>query len=79
MNKNILVQLFIYLFGSKFDIIEKVVRAVFYINIFDFITHFYNAFINIKLLLIHYFCNEIVITVLLDILSNNIKYKQLRL
>ena len=36
---------------------------------FDFITHFYNTFINIKLLLIHYLCTEMVITVLLDILQ----------
>ena len=66
------------LFGSKkFDIdniVKKVVCAVFYIYIFDFITHFYNAFINIKFLLIQYLCSEMVITVLLDILSNNCIY-----
>ena len=56
------------------NIIEKVVCVVFYIYIFDFIIHFYNAFINIKLLLIHYLCSEKVITVLLDILLNNSRY-----
>ena len=68
------------LFGSKNfyidNIIEKVVCVVFYIYKIDFITHFYNAFIKIKLLLIHYLCREMKINVfvLLDILSNNSKY-----
>ena len=50
---------------------------IFYIdNIIDysllFITHFYNTFVNIKLLiLIHYLCSEMVIIVLLDILPDN--------
>ena len=43
------------------NIIEKVVCAILYIYIFDFITHFYNTFINIKLLLIRYLCREMVI------------------
>ena len=49
---------------------------VFYVYNFDFITRFYKTFINIKLLLIHYSCREVVINVfvLLDILSNNSKY-----
>ena len=52
------------------NIIEKVVCSVFYAYIFDFITYFYNTFINIKLLLIHYLCRELVIIVfvLLNIL-----------
>ena len=54
--------------------IEKLVCAVFYIYMFDFVTHFYNTFINVKLLLIHYLCIEMVITVLLDLSSNNRKY-----
>ena len=62
------------LLGSKFFVLiislKKVVYAGFYIYIFDFITHFQNTFISIKLLIIHYFSSEI-ITVLLDILSNN--------
>ena len=56
------------------NIMEKEVCVVFYIYIFCFITHFYNALINIKLLLIHYLCSKMVITVWLDILSNNSKY-----
>ena len=58
------------------NIIEKVLCLVFYIKIFDFITHFHNTFINIKLLLIHCLCREVVINlfVWLDILSNKIKY-----
>ena len=63
------------LLGSKFFVLiislKKVVYAGFYIYIFDFITHFQNTFINIKLLIIHYFSSEMIITVLLDILSNN--------
>ena len=66
------------LFASNFfyidDIIEKVVCAVFYIYIFDFVTHFYNTFTNIKLFLIHYLCSEMVITILPNILSNCSKY-----
>ena len=52
---------------------EKAVCADFFIYIFDFITHFYNTFINIKLLLINYFYGEMVINVfvLLVILSDN--------
>ena len=46
--------------------IEKVVFFMSYI--IDFITHFYNTLINIKPILINVF-------VLLDILSNNNKYK----
>ena len=46
----------------------------FYIDILDFITHFYNTFINIKCILIHYLCSKMIITVLLDILSGNSKY-----
>ena len=47
----------------------------FYIYIFDFLTNFYNAFISIKLLLIHFLCPEIIIPAfaLLDILSNKSK------
>ena len=56
------------------NIIEKAVCAVFYIYIFDFINYFHNTFINIKLLLIHYLYREVVITALLDILSNSSKY-----
>ena len=80
VNKNIFVWLFIYFNIIRIknlyidNIIEKVVCAVFFIYIFDFITYFYNTFINIKLLLIHYLCSEMTITVLLDLLSNNIKY-----
>ena len=49
---------------SIFDnIIEKVVWSV-------FITNFYNTFINIKLLLIHYLSREM----LLNVFSNNSKY-----
>ena len=60
---------------QNFDIIiKKVVCVVFSIYIFDFITHFYNTFINSKALLIHYFCSEMVTSVLLDVLSNNSKY-----
>ena len=53
VNKSIFVSLFIYfniiwIKDSYVDIIvEKVVCAVFYIYIFDFITNFYNAFLNI--------------------------------
>ena len=56
------------------DDIEKVVCAVFYVYILNVITHFYNVFINIKLLLIHFLCSEMVITVLREILSNKSKY-----
>ena len=57
---------------------EIVACAVFYIYILDFITHFYNIFINIALLLIHYLCREMVNDfVLLNILSNKSKYQQL--
>ena len=55
------------------NIIEKVICAVFDVYIFDFITNFYNTFTNLKLLLIHHLCREMVIAVLLDILSNNSK------
>ena len=52
--------------------------AVFYkkakVYIFDFITHFYNTFIDMKVVLIHYLRSEMVITVLLKNLSNNSKY-----
>ena len=80
VNENIFVWLFIYfniIWIKTFNInsiIEKVVCSVFYIYIFDFITHFYNTFINMKLLLIHNLCSEMVITVLLDFLSNNSIY-----
>ena len=80
VNKKIFVCLFIYfniIWIKTFyidNVIKKVVYSDFYINIFDFITDFYNAFINIKLILIHYLCSEILITVLLDILSNNRYY-----
>ena len=53
VNKSIFESLFIYfniIWIKDFyvDIIlEKVVCAVFYIYIFDFITNFYNAFLNI--------------------------------
>ena len=52
---------------------EKAVCADIFIYIFYFITHFYNTFINIKLLLINYFYGEMVINVfvLLVILSDN--------
>ena len=55
------------------DNMEKAVCADFFIYIFDFITHFYNTFINIKLLLINYFYGQMVINVfvLLVILSDN--------
>ena len=43
-------------------------------HIFDFTTDFYNAFINIKLILINYLCSEMIITVLLDFLSDKSKY-----
>ena len=60
---------------QNFDIIIKeVVCVVFPIYIFDFITHFYNTFITSKVLLIHYLCSEMVMSVLLDVLSNNSKY-----
>ena len=54
------------------NITEKVICSVFYVYIFDFITYFYNTPIIMKLLLIHYLCNAMVmnIFVLLDILSN---------
>ena len=56
-------------------IIKKVVCAVFYIYIFNFVTNFYNTVINIKLLLIYFMCIEMVITVfLLNILSDNNEY-----
>ena len=51
-------------------IIEKVICSVFYVYIFDFITHFSFIF------LVCYLCSEMVINVfvLLDILSNGSKY-----
>ena len=81
VNKNIFVRLLIcfnIIWVKKFyiDIIEKVVCSVIYVYIFGFITHFYNTFINKKIIFIHYLCHKIVtnVLVLLDILSNNIKY-----
>ena len=53
---------------------KKVVCAVLYIYIFNFIAHFHNTFINKKLLLIHYLCHEMAINVLHSILSDNDKY-----
>ena len=53
VNKSIFISLFIYfnIIWIKIFyvdiIVEKVVCAVFYIYIFDFITNFYNAFLNI--------------------------------
>ena len=75
VNKNISVWLFIHfniIFIKTFyvdDIIEKVVCAVFYIYIYDFITHFLFIFS------VFYLWNTMVINVfvLLDILSNNSK------
>ena len=67
--ENISVWLFVYfdIFWIKIfyvdNIIEKVVCSVFYDHIFDYITHFYNAFIDIKLLWIHYLYYEMVINV----------------
>ena len=55
------------------NIIKEVVFAAFYIYIFDFITHSYNAFINLSFLLIHCLYSEMVKTVLFDILSSNSK------
>ena len=52
------------------SMISSVVCSVFYVYVLDFTTRFYNALIKIKPLLINVF-------VLLDILSNDSKYKQL--
>ena len=53
VNKSIFVSLFIYFNITWIKIfyvdiiVEKVVCSVFYIYIFDFITNFYNKFLNI--------------------------------
>ena len=47
---------------------------VFHVYIFEFITHFYSTFVNIKLLSIHYLSSEMGISVLLNILSINSEY-----
>ena len=72
---NVVNKIFLYDFSSIL-IVFGVVRSVFYVYIFDFITHSYNTFINIKILLIHYLCREMGTNVFffLDILSNNSKY-----
>ena len=43
-------------------LLKKYYVQFFYVYIFDFITIFYNPFVNIKLLLIHYLRSEMVIT-----------------
>ena len=87
INKNTFVWLFISLdfiqikIFNVYHVIEKVVCSIFYIYIFESITHFFN-FIFLALLvflLICYWCHdmEINVFVLLDILSGNSKYEQL--
>ena len=82
VNKNIFVLLFVYfniiwikIFDID-DIIEKVVCVVLYAFMFDFITLFLIYTVNIKLVLIHYLCREMLVNVfvLLNILSDNSKY-----
>ena len=83
VNKNIFVlfcsfSLTVTLIRTKFFKLIKSLRKYyvqfFYVYIFDFITIFYNQFVNIKLLLVHYLRSEMVITFFPSILSNNSKY-----
>ena len=83
VNKNIFVlfcsfSLTVTLIRTKFFKLIKSLRKYyvqfFYVYIFDFITIFYNQFVNIKLLLVHYLRSEMVITFFPGILSNNSKY-----
>ena len=69
IGKEVCVVLYIYIYIY----IHIYIYVYMYMYIFDFITHFYNTFINIKLLLFHHLSRQMVINVfvLLDILSNN--------